>query len=220
MRSSVDFPQPDGPTMQTNSPGAICRSMSSSATTRPCAAHDTPCAGRRCRSPRRAAATAIRRRPPPGIRIAVTSAAARRACCPCSPARTARACCGMIDVALVDDRSAGNSLVAHLVLHVPGLHVEHAAMLISPFGLRAGQGYLCSSSSAGLGAGARCEVSIIACRIDAAVIGLAVVADAAQVGDVVVLHQLLVGLGEIGVDHADRDGQRVRLDQCRRGRRS
>ena len=35
MRSSVDFPQPDGPTMQTNSPGAIERSMPSSASTWP-----------------------------------------------------------------------------------------------------------------------------------------------------------------------------------------
>jgi hypothetical protein len=35
MRSKVDFPQPEGPTMQTNSPGAMCRLMSSSATTRP-----------------------------------------------------------------------------------------------------------------------------------------------------------------------------------------
>ena len=33
MRSRVDLPQPDGPTMQTNSPGAIARSMPSSATT-------------------------------------------------------------------------------------------------------------------------------------------------------------------------------------------
>jgi hypothetical protein len=36
MRSSVDFPQPLGPTMQTNSPGAMLRSTSSSATTEPC----------------------------------------------------------------------------------------------------------------------------------------------------------------------------------------
>ena len=34
MRSRVDLPQPLGPTMQTNSPGAIARSMPSSATTR------------------------------------------------------------------------------------------------------------------------------------------------------------------------------------------
>ena len=37
MRSSVDFPQPLGPTMQTNSPGATRRSTWSSATTVPCA---------------------------------------------------------------------------------------------------------------------------------------------------------------------------------------
>src|SRR5262245_34787937 len=34
IRNSVDFPQPLGPTMQQNSPGAIVRSMPSSATTR------------------------------------------------------------------------------------------------------------------------------------------------------------------------------------------
>jgi hypothetical protein len=33
IRSSVDLPQPLGPTMQTNSPGAMRRSMSSSART-------------------------------------------------------------------------------------------------------------------------------------------------------------------------------------------
>ena len=32
MRSRVDLPQPDGPTMQTNSPGAIWRLTSSIAT--------------------------------------------------------------------------------------------------------------------------------------------------------------------------------------------
>src|SRR5689334_6790401 len=37
MRSSVDFPQPDGPTMQRNSPAAILRSILSSASTRPAA---------------------------------------------------------------------------------------------------------------------------------------------------------------------------------------
>src|SRR5438034_533381 len=35
MRKSVDLPQPDGPTMQRNSPGAIVRLMSLSASTRP-----------------------------------------------------------------------------------------------------------------------------------------------------------------------------------------
>jgi hypothetical protein len=37
MRSSVDFPQPDGPTMQMNSPAAILRSILSSASTCPAA---------------------------------------------------------------------------------------------------------------------------------------------------------------------------------------
>ena len=36
MRSSVDFPQPLGPTMQRNSPGATLRSTWSMATTLPC----------------------------------------------------------------------------------------------------------------------------------------------------------------------------------------
>ena len=35
MRSSVDFPQPDGPTMQRNSPAAMLRSILSSASTLP-----------------------------------------------------------------------------------------------------------------------------------------------------------------------------------------
>src|SRR5262245_59083053 len=35
MRSSVDLPQPDGPTMQRNSPALTSRLMVSSATTRP-----------------------------------------------------------------------------------------------------------------------------------------------------------------------------------------
>jgi hypothetical protein len=34
MRSKVDFPQPDGPSRQTSSPGAICRSIPEMATVR------------------------------------------------------------------------------------------------------------------------------------------------------------------------------------------
>src|SRR5207245_10519476 len=45
----------------------------------------------------------------------------------------------------------------------------------------------------------------------AAVIGLAIIADGAQIREVIIAYELLIGAGEIGVDHAHGNGERVRL---------
>src|SRR6266478_5382335 len=83
------------------------------------------------------------------------------------------------------------------------------AILISPLGLRAGQGYLCSNSGR-VCAAADCELDEGGAD-RAAVIGLAIIADGAQIGEVVVAHEVLIGAGEIGVDHAHGDGEWIRL---------
>ena len=123
MRSSVDFPQPDGPTMQTNSPGAIAQIDVVERHHAALAAHDTPCAVRRCRSPRRAAQRplivsprrdASRQRQPASVLSLFSSTN--------GPSLLH----GVIHVALVDDALGRELAVAHLVLHEPGLHVEHA----------------------------------------------------------------------------------------------
>ena len=49
--------------------------------------------------------------------------------------------------------------------------------------------------------------------IPAAVIGIAVVADRAQIGGIIVAHDAVIGFCPIGIDHADRNRQRVRLHQ-------
>src|SRR5262245_64960234 len=197
MRSSVDFPQPEGPTMQTNSPGATCRSMSSSATTRPAPLTYS------LRNPTMSIAA-------PRRSTAISATAGELAVLVLEhewPELAAR----FLDIAGVDHPFGREFAVAHLVLHEPGLHVEHAGDIDLAVRAARRPGIFVQQFRTGLGAGADREVDQ---RLPgrAAVIGLAIVADGAQIGDVVVAHQLAVGLGEIGVDHAHRDGERMRLD--------
>ncbi len=63
---------------------------------------------------------------------------------------------------------------------------------------------------ASFGAAADCELDEGGAD-RAAVIGLAIIADGAQIGEVVVAHEVLIGAGEIGVDHAHGDGEWIRL---------
>src|SRR6266571_4263027 len=84
------------------------------------------------------------------------------------------------------------------------------ATWIVPLGLRAGQGYLCSNSGR-VSVPLRIASSMNAARIRAAVIGLAIIADGAQIREVIIAYELLIGAGEIGVDHARGNGERVRL---------
>src|SRR5262249_3935630 len=121
MRSSVDFPQPDGPTMQRNSPGAMRRLISSSATTR---------AG-----PLRYSlhSPAISIAGPRGWRDGVVgrgrragaAAAGERALFVLEYERGALAH-GVVDIAFVHEPIGGKFGVAHLALVEPCLHVEHA----------------------------------------------------------------------------------------------
>ena len=79
MRSRVDLPQPLGPTMQTNSPGAMVRSMPSSATTR-CGPLPYSLRRLRSRSPRRAARPSAS--PPARVPACLAMRPAERTCSP------------------------------------------------------------------------------------------------------------------------------------------
>src|ERR1700682_2570638 len=96
-------------------------------------------------------------------------------------------------------RSAGNSMLLILLFTNQACMSSMLSILILPFGLRAGQGYLCSSSGRVSGPDREIKEGL---PVRAAVIGLAVVADGTQIGDVVIAHELPVGLGEIRIDHA------------------
>src|SRR5262249_44304529 len=122
MRSSVDFPQPDGPTMQTNSPGAMRRLMSSSATTRPGPLkYSSRNPVMSIAAPRRS--TAIDIFPPAD---ALTSAAPGELTLLVLEHERRELAQRVVDVALVHDPIGRELGVAHLVLEEPSLHVEHA----------------------------------------------------------------------------------------------
>src|SRR5262245_22557034 len=197
MRSRVDFPQPEGPTMQRNSPGATFRSMSSSATTRPAPLTYS------LRNPTMSIAA-------PRRSTAISATAGELAVLVLEHERPELAA-RVRDIAGVDHPFGREFAIAHLVLEKPGLHVEHAGDIDLAIRAACRPGIFVQQFRAGFGAGADREIDQ---RLPgrAAVIGLTIIADGAQIGDVVIAHQLAVGLGEIGVDHAHRDGERVRLD--------
>ena len=108
---------------------------------------------------------------------------------------------------------AGNCALAELVLPVPGLHVEQdAGDIDAAVGVARRPGIFVQQLLAGLGAGADQALDQLG-PVGSAVIGLAIVANAAQIGGEIVAQEIAPGLGPIGVDHGDRDRQRPRLDQ-------
>src|SRR5262245_26657139 len=112
MRSSVDFPQPDGPTMQTNSPGATRSEMSSSATRRPAPQVLLAQAGNVDRRP-----APLNGHPPapPGTASPAAGELARFVLELPRPGLRQR----ILDVALVDHPLGRKLHVAHLALHEP-----------------------------------------------------------------------------------------------------
>ena len=143
MRSSVDFPQPLGPTMQTNSPGAT-REIDVVDARRPSPARwHIRGAGPRSRSPRRAAAPAsmasrrrervARQRQPGSLLSLFSSSNGPSFCdgvvdvarCP-SGARPGTACADILffDVPLVDVEHAGDVDLAVRAARRPGIFVQ------------------------------------------------------------------------------------------------
>src|SRR5262249_42000744 len=144
MRSSVDFPQPEGPTMQRNSPGATCRSMSSSATTRPAPLTYS------LRNPTTSIA-APRRAP------AISAADGELAALVLDDERP-KVAARVLDIAGVDHPFGREFAIAHLVLEKPGLHVEHAGDIDLAVGAARRPGIFVQQFRSGLGAGADREV--------------------------------------------------------------
>src|SRR5262249_25132739 len=101
----------------------------------------------------------------------------------------------VIDVAGIEQPLRRQLDVAHLVLHEPGLHVEHAGDVDRAVRAARRPGIVVQQLRAGLGAGADRQIDE-GLPGRAAVIGLAVVADGAQIADVIVLHTLALILVE------------------------
>src|SRR5712671_399551 len=121
IRNSVDFPQPLGPTMQRNSPGATRRSTWSMATTLPCSL---------MYSRRRPAISTAAPRRCTGIKLLpsgpVSVPAARQLAVLVLEHERPELADGVVDIGGIDDALRRELLGRHLVLHVPLVDVEHA----------------------------------------------------------------------------------------------
>src|SRR4029077_2231158 len=95
----------------------------------------------------------------------------------------------VLGIADVDHPFGREFAIAHFVFHEPSLHVEHAGDIDLAVRAARRPGIFVQQFRAGLGAVADREIDQ---RLPgrAAVIGLTVIADGAQIGDVVVAHQL------------------------------
>ena len=129
--------------------------------------------------------------------------------------------CGLVRPELLDcdlgvvriDETRGRQFrPREAVARVPVLHVEHACGVDLSVRAARRPGIVVQELRAPLRAVADQEVDDLV--LDRrAVIGVAIVAHAAQIGGVVALHEVRIGLRPVGVGHEDRDRHRRRLDE-------
>src|SRR5262245_42024144 len=180
MRSSVDLPQPLGPTMHRNSPGETERLMSSIATTRAWLVTNSLCSATISTAAPRRSAT-----------IKTPSAATVQAAVPVLDDERPELLDRVVDVGVVD-KPLGRELPAgQSGLGEPGLHVEQAFLAHAAVGVARRPRIFLQHVGPALGAGADQEIDQLLAD-GAAVIGLTIVAHAAHVGEHVVADQLAV----------------------------
>src|SRR5262249_11048001 len=232
MRSRVDFPQPEGPTMQTNSPGAMLRLTSSSASTRPWPLkYSLRSPAISIAAPRRSTAITeasfgrlgrarLRetQRNQPSLWRDVGSSQAR----PNLPTPLQLA-------VLVLDHERPEFLQGEIGelpgreplgrelrlrqagLQVERLHVEQARQVEASVRIARLRRILVQQLLASLDAGAHRDVDDLP-AVRPIVIGLAVVANAAHQGQKEIARHVGGALRPVGIDEADRDIHRDRLD--------